>query len=1363
MRKHTLGIIAVVMMVGTVMGTCALAAEDIPPELSRWRSWVLHGHEASLCPRHYNDGAMARCQWPSRLDIAVLDNGGRFEQHWQIFAPGWVALPGEAALWPEGVVVDGRSVAVIDRGHIPSVYLEPGSHLIKGRFNWSRTPEMIHIPPALGLLALTVEGQKITAPVIDDKGRLWLREHAKSGGREDDLKVKVFRLINDTIPMQVTTMVRLDVSGQAREIDLHDILLPGAVPMQLDSHLPARLDPKGRLLIQARPGRWQVHITTRMPERIQKISIAKVPFGDEIWSFQPQHHLRIVELSGVPQVEPGQTEIPDSWRRFPAYSIMDHSTLMLKEIRRGDPEPAPDQLTLHRRWWLDFDGGGFTVHDNIQGTLSRQWFLAVSPPMELGRVAIDGKDQIITAHGEARQAGVELRKGELKLQADARLSERTLSVTAVGWDHDFQKVTGQLHLPPGWRLLAAQGVDQISHTWLQQWSLLDFFLVLIIALAISKLRHWRWGLLALGTMILIFHEPGAPRLVWLNIVAVLALMPLLPDGWLKRLVSLWGVAAGVVLLTAAIPFVADQIRWGFYPQLAPHNDDVGRTGRDMADVAALYEVREEDRQPSEAPSRQLQKGKVSPMAPMPLGSPPPQVSVKGSGQEPSITSVWLSDPDALIPTGPGLPDWHWQTVILRWNGPVAKDQTMRLYFLSPLANLALALLRVGLLVWLIWGLFDWRRWVQTMRRRFDGKAVAAGAAMMVIMGYSGVGVSADQGTFPPESLLDGLRERLLAPPDCLPHCADISRLELAISDGELQLMLKVHAADTTAVPMPVNRKSWAPSQIMLDNAPISGLARDESGTLWAMIPPGLHTVILQGSVAQEGMMSIPLPLKPHQAAFVAKGWSVKGILPDGRVGSSIQLSRLQTKDRVSTATDETGTLKPFLEVERVLSLGLTWQVHTTIRRMTPAGSPVVVSVPLLNAESVTTAGLHVDQGKVLINMAAGQHRLTYSSTLAIQSQIMLKAPRSVPWTEKWILDVSPVWHCEFSGIAPVHHQDGMGQWQPHWQPWPGESVTIGIGRPQAVEGRVVTIHQTHLTLTPGQRFSAGQLTMTINTSRGGQHTVGLPMNANLQKVRVNGKSLPIRQDGQWVSVPLKPGRQTVSVQWHQLSPFGMFYKAPALKIGEKAVNAKVTFQLPERWILFAGGPNWGPAVLFWSYLAVVVLAALLLGHIGITPLKSWQWLLLGLGLTQIPAVSALLIVGWLVALGMRERLSVPAHWFRFNSLQLGLVIWSLTALAALFTAVQAGLIGQPEMQIAGNNSGGGALHWTQDRIDTIMPQPWVFSLPIWVYRGLMLAWSLWLAFSLLRWLQWGWQCFIKDGAWKKMPRRRKKASKTEKV
>ncbi|MCD6184674.1 MAG: hypothetical protein J7K84_02610, partial [Deltaproteobacteria bacterium] len=432
------------------------------------------------------------------------------------------------------------------------------------------------------------------------------------------------------------------------------------------------------------------------------------------------------------------------------------------------------------------------------------------------------------------------------------------------------------------------------------------------------------------------------------------------------------------------------------------------------------------------------------------------------------------------------------------------------------------------------------------------------------------------------------------------------------------------------------------------------------------------------------------------------------------------------------------------------------------QRLTPVGVPIIVAVPLIDGESVTTNGISVKNKTALINMGSNTKTVQWSSTLAIAPEITLTAPESVPWTESWILDASPIWHCDLSGIPVIHHQNVSGTWGPEWRPWPGEEITIKISRPEAIPGRMVTIDKAVLDLTPGRRFDKAELLLQIRTSKGGQHTITLPEEASLQLVKINNKSQPVRQVGQQVTVPLKPGLQKIYYEWHQPAKSLILLKSPIIKTGDQAVNAEIRFKMPHnRWILWTHGPMLGPAVLFWSYIFIVVLFSLALGRITLTPLKTSQWFLLGLGLTQVPAFIAVLITGWLIVLGLRKKY-FHNNWFKFNLIQILIVCFTAFALSGLYMAIKNGLLGIPDMQICGNNSNSFNLHWTQDRIGAFMPSPWVISLPLMVYHILMLIWSLWLAFSLLKWLRWGWDCFSEGGIWKKTAFRRKKPAMTNK-
>jgi hypothetical protein len=91
---------------------------------------------------------------------------------------------------------------------------------------------------------------------------------------------------------------------------------------------------------------------------------------------------------------------------------------------------------------------------------------------------------------------------------------------------------------------------------------------------------------------------------------------------------------------------------------------------------------------------------------------------------------------------------------------------------------------------------------------------------------------------------------------------------------------------------------------------------------------------------------------------------------------------------------------------------------------------------------------------------------------------------------------------------------------------------------------------------------------------------------------------------------------------------------------------------------------------------------------------------------------------------------------------------TVVALASVVMALPAGLLGTPDMHVAGHNSYGNVLNWFADGSESILPIVSIITLPLWVYKVLILIWALWLSFALLRWLPWVWQCFSSDGFWR---------------
>jgi hypothetical protein len=150
-------------------------------------------------------------------------------------------------------------------------------------------------------------------------------------------------------------------------------------------------------------------------------------------------------------------------------------------------------------------------------------------------------------------------------------------------------------------------------------------------------------------------------------------------------------------------------------------------------------------------------------------------------------------------------------------------------------------------------------------------------------------------------------------------------------------------------------------------------------------------------------------------------------------------------------------------------------------------------------------------------------------------------------------------------------------------------------------------------------------------------------------------------------------------------------------------------------------------------------------------LSTRQWLLLALGLSQVPIAAIAFVFAWLLFLGWRDKQpELTSGWF--NLRQLALVGVTGVALIILGVSVYEGLLGLPEMQVSGNGSTATSLRWFLDRTDTAFPSAWVFSVPMLAYRGAMLAWSLWMALALLAWLKWGWKAFAHGGLWRRAPK-----------
>lgn len=1336
----------------------------IPDPLKAWEQWATWDDKLRDAPPAYSDARIRQAFWPSRLGLQVEKSGARIELNVSVFAETWIPLPGGFDAWPMEVKANGTTVPVVERNHLPAIRLLPGTWKIEGGYRWSEIPQRLILPREIGILALSVDGRSVEAPVWEANGTLWLRRDGSTEETDKDaISGKVHAQLEDGIPMWWRVEIELVVAGKSREEDFGTIIPEGWKIATAEGPLPMAIDDAGRLKVQVRSGKWTLKVESFRsdnPKEIKYAAGAEPATPDQLVAFQARPDFRLVEITGAPSIDVSQATFPQRWRSLPVYRWETKTPLKIEERLRGMGQQKPAGLSIARELWLDENGRGLTFRDRLNGAQQQTWRLDAAPGQDLGSVRNAGRGQLITLNPKTKAPGVEIRSRNLALEATGRMA-RASGFSATGWAVDADSLTATLHLPPGWRLFALFGADYVRGDWLTAWTLLDLFLVLIFTLAVYRLFGIPAAVIALVGFVLSYHEPDAPRVLWLCLLGAVALVKYAPDGWMQRLAKILRGFFVVLLLLALVPFVTQQVQQTIYPQLEELSSRSyglpilgGMAPRGVYQSApvmdaAVGETSKEQSEPTDEETTANRAQRPMPAAPATTAPMPQQQMKKDAPASRSRLALAQSysandnlqyDAKARIQTGPGVPEWTWRTATFGWNGPVQTGQEVQPIYIPLWLQRILTITRVLLLLALAGLLFGVKQLTSRLAR-----PLAKATPLLVFALALALTPGSARAEFPDQPMLDKLRARLLETPDAFPRAAEIPSVTLKLTERRLTMEAEIHVAARCAVPLPGRLPAWSPISVQVDGKPETTLRRDD-GFLWVVLTEGIHVVRVEGLVAEAADWEWTYQLRPRRVKIEAADWTWTGIKPDGTPEAQIFFARKQkVAPTASAAAYDRKDFQAIVQVERQVEFGLQWTVRSRVSRLSPGGKAVALRIPLLPGESVLTAGAVVKDGVIDVRLGANQEAFEWESGLEPVEKMQLTARTGDTWVERWQLLPSPMWNVTLAGLPPIF-EAGNAELVPVWQPWPGESVQLAISRPEAVAGATVTVRRAQHDIAIGARQRTSKLTLVLNCSLGEDFAITLPASAEVTSLTSNGRAMPVRKDGARIILPLRPGDQTVVLDWKINEPLTTVVRAEEVKLPVEASNIQTTITLSSgrdsrasRWPLFVSGPQRGPAVRFWGILICAAAAAYALSRAPQSPMGTAGWLMLCIGLTQVSVFGALLVITWLFALAWRgaEGFQQQPRW-RYNLSQVAILGLTAISLILLIAAVKEGLLGSPEMFITGNGSSRWALRWSQARGDALLPQPGVVSVSIWWYRIAMLLWALWLAAALLRWLRWGW-------------------------
>ncbi len=1319
-----------IVLFAVIFCTHWVAAQDrsVPPALEPWIGWVMWDQTDLDCPAIYDQYEKKVCTWPGQLNLDLNSTGGSWRIVVTAYAESWFKFPGNIDVWPNRITMGGGTVVVVERNGRPAVKLSAGRHEISGSFSWNQLPQQLAIPPNVGIVSLQIDGAEIASPSWDAEGNLWLRRTQTEDASSDQLSVQVYRLILDGIPITLRTRLEVTVSGRSREEDFGVVLPEGWKLAKLDSPLPVAVDRRDRMRSQVRAGKWTIEIDAFLNANTPQIKFADDAeriIDQELVALQPDPKLRLLELGNVRPIDVSQTTFPKEWAHLQTFIWDTSGAIDLLEKMRGMGTQRSEKLTVDRTLWFGQDGRKVIFRDTAKSE-GHRWRLDTAASQQLGAVRIGGEGQIVTRNPVSGASGVEIRMRSVELDAVGQIEDPS-RIPATGWQANVDRLSATLELPPGWRAVAVFGPDRVYGDWLTSWTMLDLFLLLVFGLAVTRIWGIPAGLIAFIGFGLSYHELHSPRYTWFLLMIPAAIIRYLPTGRAQRVFRGLKYAALVPLLIVLISFIAIQVQSGLYPQLEPQGVHYRARDYPMPDLNIGNRVRSEHWVGSDYAQSEIYPQTAQ------------QDIQSDIGSSKFFSRNLLADPSQQVQTGPASPEWTWNQVICDWDGPVSADQVIRPILSPPWVNRLLVPLRIVLLLAILGILMNFKL------LSFPRGRAATAVLVILLANWTGSGVARAQ-EFPDENLLKELRSRLLEAPDAFPRAAEIPSVELRIDGNRVSMKAEVHTAARTAVPLPGQLTQWYPLKVMV-NGQANELVCRRDGYLWIVLNEGVHEVTVETLLTDASSWEWRYLLRPRYVAIDAPGWAIKG-LQHGKPESQILFTRDMPQSDEGFSYDRTD-LNAIIAVDRRIEIGLVWQVHTTIRRLTADGKSISVNIPLLAGERMLTSNVTVVDGWVDVRLGPNEQELTWISALPSGTDLTLSAQQTDEWRERWELMASPSWNVNYSGLAPIFddRQEGL---LPSWYPWPGEQVGLQFSQPTAIVGVTATIQNGIHEVTVGSRQRSSDLTLTVDCSVGGDFRLTLDPRAEITELRVANLSIPVRRDNADVIVPLSPGKQTVNLKWQTDNLISARMPGEPVTLQLEAANITTVVRMPRsRWTLWTDGPLVGPAVRVWTILAVALIIAIILGSLSLSTLKRWEWMLLFIGLTQIALPFAFLVVGWLLVLQLiRKRQTDSIMPEFYNVQQVGIIILTIAALVVVIAAVSEGLLGNPKMFVSGNGSSATVLRWYEPFTDGQLPTPTIWSISIWFYQLAMLLWALWLASSILKWLRDGWKYFIRDGFFK---------------
>jgi hypothetical protein len=1307
-----------------------------PQELYKWKDFLVKGEKKFHCVPEFNDDKKFHCTWPGILNLEIYENKIIFKQKITLFTDTFIKLPGSSQNFPVKVKTNNSSIPVTLKNNTPVCFPGKGDFTVSGEITYNEIPDFINLPDFSGGFNIFSKTNKVKHPYTDSKNILWLKKVNKDAAKnKEHIRVKVFRKIKDSYPCEIESVYKINISGSSRQEKINTGNILGKIS-SVKSPLPLKIEENGSFHIQAKPGEYEISLKNIIPFMPLQLGPFNSGYGKEIIVLEKEPGVRISNIKNLKSIDPKNTDIPDSWKSFLTYILPENEKIIFEEKIKGVLNQGPE-LKLEREIWLDFDGKGATIKDKIRGNFFQRQFLGISKDSGIipGKISVNNKDQIITQKNNLY--GVPVNEENIEIESVSR-KENLPQSFKTGWNTDFSNISGYINIPPAFGLLSVSGAKlKGSHTFISKWTLLDIFVLCILFISALKIWNIKWGIVFFVCAGALYHKFYLPPYVWIFLVVCSGILNsvslkkfFLQKGFFRFCFYTLYFSCLLAVFCSAVIFSAQSIKYFVYPSL----DSPYQSRR----IYPSFEVKQQKPQLSDNFMRETSadlkkriysKGKTIDME---IDKPIYQTS---------------ADDNIYTQTGAGIPSWKNKRIGFE-NGDPDK---INIRVIPPFAVRTLYLANVFFLFILLLKLIPFKKIFKGLKPLPASNKTAVIVIFLLFFGFLPQKGFSSQ--YPPQHLLNEYKNRLLKEKDFDYSLALIENCELNASKSgkkiNLEMIFNINAARDCAVFLP-DTKDLEYKKIYLDSKEHDFILKNLNKTL-TFIPKGIHELKIS-SVSKDNEIELEFKMMPVKLSFNPEKVESKGIEEKGFSPLIKIFIPEQTAEKSSLQGIE--GITPFPVVERSLYLGREWKIRTIVKRFYPQNNDkkAEVSIPLLKNEKILKETSDIKNNRLDITLMPETKFYEFESEIPLGQNIEIISDKNMFHIQKWHIESDSLTDFEVKGLLPVKYKNTE---KTVFVLEPGINAAIIPKSLEPLKGRFFTIDNARLIYDISKTKNTLTLNSSIRAGKGVNHSIFYDSSRIYpEKITINNVKGQIPQTNGELSVLLSPGTNKINIVFNEKNKKQSFFlpgkiNFPEIDFNSEASNITQKIIYPSKsWIIAAFGPRKGPAVLFWGYFAGVVFAALAAAKFIKSFLKPHQFILLAAGLSLAAPLEIIIVFGFFFAVEYRRNL-VPENTKYFNLIQTGIIFLLIMSAMIIYDAVSSGLLGIPDMQIAGNGSYSGNLNWFLDRTEKNPASIFIILAPINLWKLILFLWSIWISAFLINKTPYIIDSLKHEGFWKK--------------